>query len=198
MLTLHDNSDSGNGYKLRLLMSLLGIEYRLVQVDIFRGESRTPEFLAKNPNGRIPVLELPDGRCLAESNAILCHLAEGTEYIPRDPWQRALMFQWLFFEQYSHEPNVATPRYWLRHTAADDPRRAQLEQRQVLGRAALAVMQEHLATRLYFADDRFTIADIALYAYTHLAEQGGFTLASYPAVRRWLARCADRPRFAAF
>ena len=195
MLRLYDFLDSGNGYKVRLLLQLLDTPYQLVPIDILRGESRTPEFLARNLNGRIPVLELPDGRHLAESNAILCHLAEGTRYLPSDAFERALCFQWLFFEQYSHEPNIATPRFWLRHGGLPEQRRWLLEHKQELGRAALAVMEAHLASRQYFVAERFTIADIALYAYTHVADQGGFDLAPYPAVRGWLARCADRPGF---
>jgi glutathione S-transferase len=197
MLRLYDYLDSGNGYKVRLLLRMLGVAYQLVPVDILRGQTRTPEFRAKNLNGRIPVLEYPDGRCLAESNAILCHLAEGTEYLPRDAFQRALVWQWLFFEQYSHEPNIATARFWLRHTQLDESRRAQLAQKRELGHAALAVMEQQLATRSYFVDERFTIADIALYAYTHVADQGGFELERYPAIRAWLQRCADRPGFVA-
>jgi glutathione S-transferase len=197
MLRLHDYLDSGNGYKVRLILRLRGVPYQLALVDIMRGESRTPAFLALNPNGRIPLLEYPDGRCLAESNAILYHLAEGSEYLPQDAYQRGLVLQWLFFEQYSHEPNVATVRFWMRHGGIKDAPPQLVEQKTKLGHAALAVMEAHLAKRSYFVDERFTIADIALYAYTHVADQGGFDLAQYPAIQAWLERCKNRPGFAA-
>ena len=192
-MKLYDYSDSGNGYKVRLLMSLLGIPCEVVEVDILQGESRTPEFLAMNPNGRIPLLEPEPGVFLPESNAILCYLAEGSPYLPTDAMERARVMQWLFFEQYSHEPNIATPRFWLRHTEQDDPRREMLVQRQAQGRAALEVMESHLAGKDYFAAGRYTIADMALYAYTHVADQGGFDLAPYPRVRAWLNRVASQP-----
>ena len=193
-MKLYDFSDSGNGYKVRLLLNLLDIPYRYEEVDILNGGSRTPEFLAKNPNGRIPVLEVEPGVFLPESNAILCFLAEGTPFLPAERWHRARVMQWLFFEQYSHEPNIATPRFWLRHTEVDDPRRAMLEARQEQGRAALGVMERHLAENPYFAGGRYTIADIALYAYTHVADQGGFDLAPYPAVHDWMERIRHQPR----
>jgi glutathione S-transferase len=197
MLRLYDFLDSGNGYKVRLLLRLLGRPYQWVPIDILRGESRTPEFLAKNPNGRIPLLEFPDGRCLAESNAILFHLSEGTALLPSEAFQRALVLQWLFFEQYSHEPNIATVRFWKRHDMIGEDNRTLLALKVEQGHAALAVMQRQLAQRDYFVADQFTIADIALYAYTHVAHEGGFDLAAYPAVQAWLTRCAARPGFAA-
>jgi len=193
MHRLYDYLDSGNGYKVRHILRRCGIPYRLVPVDILRGESRTPEFLAKNPNGRIPLLELPDGRLLAESNAILFHLAEGTRYLPGDPFERALVLQWLFFEQYSHEPNIATVRFWVRHGGVDDDKRALVELKRRQGYAALAVMETHLASRKFFVAETFTITDIALYAYTHVAHEGGFDLSPYPAVRAWLDRCTAEP-----
>ena len=169
MITLYDYLDSGNGYKVRLLLAHLGRPYRHVELDIMRGETRTPEFLAINPNGRIPALRLEDGRHLAESDAILWYLAEGTAYLPADPFQRAQVLQWMFFEQYSHEPYVATPRFILRHLPADSPRRAELPHRQARGREALAVMERHLQERSFFVGESYGIADIALYAYTHVA-----------------------------
>ncbi len=196
MLRLYDYYDSGNGYKVRLLLAQLGIPYEYVETDIMAGASRTPEFLALNPNGRIPVLQLEDGTALAESNAILFYLAEGTPYLPSDRLERARVLQWLFFEQYSHEPNIAVARFLLRHTQPDDPRRGMLEQRQKGGAVALGVMERHLADRPFFAAGRYTIADIALYAYTHVADQGGFELGSYPAVRAWLARVESQPGYA--
>jgi glutathione S-transferase len=193
MLRLYDFADSGNGYKARLLLAQLGLAYELVPVDILKGESRTPEFLARNPNGRIPVLELDDGTCFAESNGILCYLADGTPYLPGERLARAQVLQWLFFEQYSHEPNIATPRYWLRHLEMTPERQVRLVEKQKLGRDALAVMERHLDGRDWFAAGRYTVADIALYAYTHVADQGGFDLAPYPRVRAWLGRVTAEP-----
>ena len=193
-MVLHDFLDSGNGYKIRLLLSQLGLPYRYHDIDIMKGESRTPEFLAKNPNGRIPLLELPDGQFLAESDAILWYLAEGSSFIPESRLARAQVLQWMFFEQYSHEPYVATARFIMRHFPADSPRRSELPQRLARGREALAIIDAHLSKRAFFADERYSIADIALYAYTHVAGDGGLDLAPYPAVRAWLARVAAQPR----
>lgn len=194
MITLYDYLDSGNGYKIRLLLAQLQQPYRYVELDIMRGETRTPEFLAKNPNGRIPTVELDDGRYLAESDAILWYLAEGTGFVPAERYARAQVLQWMFFEQYSHEPNVATPRFIVRHLSADSPRRAELPQRLARGREALAVMEAHLTGRSYFVGERYSIADIALYAYTHVAGDGGLELAPYVQVRAWLGRVAAQPR----
>jgi len=193
MITLYDYLDSGNGYKARLLLSQLALPYRYVELDILQGASRTPQFLAKNPNGNVPVLELADGRCLPESDAILWYLAEGSAFLPADRFDRAQVLRWLCFEQYSHEPYVATPRFIVRHLAPDSPRRAELPQRLARGRAALQVMENHLATRAYFVAERYSIADIALYAYTHVAPDGGLDLEPYPNVRHWLARVAAQP-----
>jgi glutathione S-transferase len=195
MLTLFDYLDSGNGYKARLLMSQLGLRYRYIELDIMMGQTRTRDFLARNPNGRIPTLQLPDGEHLWESDAILWYLAEGTDFLPDGRLLRAKVLQWMFFEQYSHEPYVATPRFIMRHLPADDPRRAELPQRQARGREALAVMEGHLATHPWFVAGRYTIADIALYAYTHVAEDGGIPLEPYPAVRAWLARVRAQPGY---
>ncbi|HEX9472702.1 MAG TPA: glutathione S-transferase family protein [Steroidobacteraceae bacterium] len=195
MYTLYDHLDSGNGYKIRLLLAQLQQPYHHVELDILHGATRTPQFLAKNPNGRIPTLEFEDGQCLAESNAILCYLAEGSAFLPSGRLAHAQVLQWMFFEQYSHEPNVATPRFILHHLAEDHPLRAELPQRQERGRAALAVMEGHLARHSYFVGERYSIADIALYAYTHVAEEGGLALAPYPKLRAWLARVAEQPRY---
>ena len=195
MIHLYDNSDSGNGYKVRLLLAHLGRPYHWTDVDIFSGASRTPEFLARNPNGSIPTLQLDDGTCLAESNAILWYLAEDSRFVPTDRLGRAQVLQWMFFEQYSHEPYVATPRYILRHLPADSPRRAELPARLERGREALAVMERHLSTRQFFVAEQYSIADMALFAYTHVAPQGGHDLAPYPAIRAWISRVAAQPGF---
>jgi glutathione S-transferase len=195
MFTLYDYLDSGNGYKIRLLLSQLKIKYRYVEADILRGETRTKEFLERNPNGRIPVLEIEPGIHLAESNAILWYLAEGSSFAPSTRWARAQTLQWMFFEQYSHEPYVATSRFIMRHLAADHPRREELPRRREQGRAALAIMDQHLSGHPFFVDDRYGIADIALYAYTHVAEEGGYDLASYQHVSAWLRRVAALPDY---
>jgi len=191
---LFDYLDSGNGFKVRLLLAQLGQKYDWTNVDIDKGLTRTPEFLKRNPNGRIPTLELDDGTNLFESNAIMWYLAEGSRFVPATQLGRAQVLQWMFFEQYSHEPYVATPRYLMRHFPADHPRRAEIPARLEKGHAALKVMEGHLATRQYFVDV-YTIADIALYAYTHVAPEGGLDLAPYPKVREWLARVAAQPGY---
>jgi glutathione S-transferase len=195
VIRLHDNLSSGNGYKARLLLAQLGIPFERVEYDIDKGETRTPEFLKKvNPNGRVPVLETEDGRFLPESNAILCYLAEGTTFIPDDRFGRAQVLQWMFFEQYSHEPNVATPRFWITHNIEmTEERRLSLETKRKLGYDALGVMEGHLMSRDFFVANRYSIADIALYAYTHVAGEGGFDLEGFPAVRAWLERVATQP-----
>jgi len=190
---LFDYLDSGNGYKVRLLLAQLGLAYGWTEVDIDAGKTRTPEFLKRNLNGRIPTLELDDGTNLAESNAILWYLAEGTPFVPGDRLGRAQALQWMFFEQYSHEPYVATPRYIVKHFSPDHARRAELPDRLAKGRAALAVMDQHLKSRSFFVAERYTIADIALYAYTHVAHEGGHDLTPYANVRSWLVRVAGQP-----
>jgi glutathione S-transferase len=194
VLTLYDYLDSGNGYKIRLLLALLNEPYRWVEVDILAGATRTAEFLAKNPNGRIPTIELADGRFLAESNAILWYLAEGSRFIPDERVARGELLQWMFFEQYSHEPYVATPRFIRKHLPADSPRQAEVATRLVQGRAALAIMDAHLKDNNFFVGTDYTIADIALYAYTHVAHEGELDLTPYHNVRAWLARVAAEPR----
>lgn len=196
MPTVYGMKASGNCYKVQLLLELLGQPYRWVEVNSAAGETRTAEFLARNANGKVPLLELDDGRTLAESNAILCYLAEGTRYLVADRWQRAQALQWLFFEQYSHEPYIAVARFIARWLPADDPRRSELPRLRERGHQALAVMEEHLAAQQFFAGG-FGVADIALYAYTHEAPTGGFELASYPAIRAWLARVEAQPGFVA-
>jgi glutathione S-transferase len=194
MLRLHDNLTSGNGYKARLLLAQLGLPYQRIEYDIDRRETRTPEFLQKNPNGRVPVLELEDGTFLAESNAILWYLAEGTRFLPDDRRQSAEVLQWMFFEQYSHEPNIATVRFWITHAVPVTPLiELSMPAKRTQGVAALGVMEGHLAKRTFFVGERYTIADIALYAYTHVAGEGGFDLAPFENVRAWLARVAAQP-----
>jgi glutathione S-transferase len=200
MLRLHDSSSSGNAYKVRLLLTQLGLGFERIEYDIDRGETRTTVFLGtKNSNGRVPVLELEDGRCLAESNAILWYLGEGTPFVPgaaseHDRWLRAEVLQWMFFEQYSHEPNIATLRHWITHHVEMTPERhTAVPGKRKQGVAALEVMERHLGKRRFFAGERYTIADIALYAYTHVAEEGGFDLAPFGAVRDWLERVAAQP-----
>ena len=192
MLKLYDFLPSGNGYKVRLLLHQLGIPFERIELDITRGESRTPEFLARNPNGRIPTLELEDGSCLAESNAIQWYLAEGTPFLPDDRALRARVLQWMFFEQYSHEPYIAVVRFWI-HEGLDVGKEAEVEERRKRGYEALDVMEGHLGSHPFFVADRYTIADIALYAYTHVAHEGGFDLTPYPAVTSWLERVRSQP-----
>jgi len=192
-MRLHDFTGSGNGHKARLLLSNLGRDYELVEHDILKNETHTPEFLKLNPNGKIPVLELEDGRCLPESNAIIWYLAEGTDYLPADAWGRAQVLRWMSFEQYSHEPFIAVARFWLHFVDMDAAQQAQLADKQVLGYAALDVMESHLEHNDFFVGGRYSIADIALYGYTHVADEGGFDLAAYPAIRNWLDNVAKQP-----
>jgi glutathione S-transferase len=194
MVKLYDYLDSGNGYKIRLLLAHVQQPYGWTELDIDKGETRTPQFLAKNPNGRIPTLELDDGTFLAESNAILWYLAENTPFIPQDRVGRAQVLQWMFFEQYSHEPYVATPRYIVRHLPQDSPRRAELPDRMKRGRDALGVMDGHLKSRAFFVGERYSIADIALYAYTHVSPEAGFELSAFPNVLSWMGRVVAQPR----
>lgn len=191
MLKVYGMSSSGNCYKVRLLLTQLGRPFEWIEVDTLKQETRTPAFLAKNPNGKVPLIEFDDGRALAESNAILCHLAEGSIYMPDDSWGRAQLLQWLFWEQYSHEPYVATARfirYFLKHP--DEP---SLPQKTERGYRALGLMEEHLSSHDFFVCETYTVADVALYAYTHVADQGGFDLARFPAIKRWCARVAEQP-----
>jgi len=195
MLTLYDYLDSGNGYKVRLLLHQLAIPYDRVELDIDRQETRSEAFLAVNPNGRVPTLVLDDGSALPESNAILWYLAEGTPFLPEDRIGRARALQWMFFEQYSHEPHIAVLRYWMRHGHADVPdKRAQIPAKAAGGHAALGVMERHLDQADWFTPGAYGIADIALFAYTHVADQGGFDLDAYPNVLAWLGRVTEQPR----
>ena len=197
-VTVYGYSVSGNCHKVRLMLEQLGRPYRWVEVDSPRGETRTPAFLAKNPNGRVPFVELADGRGLAESNAILCWLADGTPYFAGDAFERAQTLAWMFFEQYSHEPYVAVARFIRGWTPVDSPRRAaELPKCRERGYQALDVMEKHLAANPWFSGAAYGIADIALFAYTDVAADGGFEMERYPAIRGWLARVRATPRFVA-
>jgi glutathione S-transferase len=190
-LTVYGTAASGNCHKVRMALDILGLPYAWREVDVLKDETRTPEFLAMNPNGKVPVLAIDDRTFLPESNAILWYLGEGTPLVPADRLERARVLQWMFFEQYSHEPAIAVARFircFLKRT--DDPRLPDLTKK---GDAALGVMERHLATHPYFAGDALSIADLALFAYTHRAADGGFDLARYPAVSAWLARCRRQP-----
>jgi glutathione S-transferase len=194
MLTLYDFMGSGNGYKVRLLLAQLGLPYELVECDILKGETRTPDFLTRNPNGRVPTLRLEDGMYLAESGAILWYLAEGTKLAPSDRLARAQTLQWMFFEQYSHEPYIAVVRFWRHFLSELSPlQQLDLPERLKKGYAALDVMEQHLATRPFFVEDRYGLADIALYGYTHVAHEGDFDLSRYPHIQAWLARMEAQP-----
>jgi glutathione S-transferase len=197
MLRLYDDPISGNGYKVRLVLASLGLPFEYVALDIMKSETRTPAFLAINPNGRIPTLRLEDGTHLAESDAIVWYLAEGTALAPEDRLARAQTLQWMFFEQYSHEPYVAVARFWKHLPRMSEEQQRQLPDRMKRGHAALDVMEKHLAARTYFVGERFGLADIALYAYTHVAGEGGFDLGPYPAIRAWLARVEAQPNHVA-
>ncbi len=185
--------DSGNAYKVRLLLAHLNLPFERIELDTDAGETRTREFLAKNPNGKIPAVELASGEMLCESDAILFFLASDTPLLPEVKLERARVLQWMFFEQYSHEPNIAVSRHVLKHLELTEERRALVESKREPGYRALGVMEGHLAARSFFVAERFTIADIALYAYTHVADEGEFDLVDFPAIRAWLARVNDQP-----
>jgi glutathione S-transferase len=197
-LTLHEYAPSGNCYKVRLTAALLGLPLARREYDITRGETRTPEFLLQvNANGRIPVLQVGD-RCIPESNAACFYLADGSDLIPQDRFDRADMLRWMFFEQYNHEPNVATMRFWrafLGEERLSAAQKAQMPAKLEAGSAALALMNEHLSAREWFAGSSLSLADIALYAYTHVAEEGGFDLSRYLSVGAWLKRVEAAPGY---
>ena len=198
MITIYGYSLSGNCHKLRLLLEQLGRPYRWIEVDSSQGETRTPEYLARNSNGKVPMLELDDGRILVESNAILCYLADGTQFLPADAWARAQALSWMFFEQYSHEPYIAVARFIRGWTPLDSPRRAaELPRCLERGHQALAVMERHLSSSPWFTGADYGIADIALFGYSDVAHHGGFDLSAYPAVTDWLARVHATPGFVA-
>jgi glutathione S-transferase len=191
MFTLYSQQGSGNCYKPRLMMALLGVPFRIVEVNSYDGSTRKPDFLDKNPIGKVPLLEFEDGRRLAESNAMLLYFGEGSPYLPTDPFDRAKAYEWLFFEQYSHEPAVA-----VRRSIMTAPERAHLRTPERLaqlleaGNRALAVMERRLSQADWLVDDRYSVADVALYAYTHQADHGGYDLSVYPGISAWLKRVA--------
>lgn len=195
MITVYGFSPSGNCHKVRLLLEQLGRGYRWVETDSSAGATRTLEFLAKNPNGKVPAIELEDGRVLTESNAILWWLAEGTTFLPDEPWARARTMSWMFFEQYRHEPYVAVARFICGWTPADSPRRDDLPRLRERAYEALRVMGCHLDGAPWFTGQHYGIADIALFAYTHVAPEGRIALDAYPAIRAWLERVRDTPGF---
>lgn len=188
---------SGNCYKIKLLCELLELDYEWIHVDILKGEAGTSEFKTINPNAKIPALVLDDGRCLSESNAILNYLAEATRLLPSDSFDSAKVLQWQFFEQYSHEPFIAVARYINKYLGLPEDRKADYEAKQEGGHKALQVMEQQLSQTPYLVGEQFTIADISLYGYTHVAHEGGFDLSSYPAIQAWLQRIEAEPRYVA-
>jgi glutathione S-transferase len=194
-MRVYGDTLSGNCYKVKLLASILGIDHEWVHVDILKGESRTPAFLAMNPNGRVPLLVLDDGRCLWESNAVINYLAGGTSLLPDDEYQRAQALQWQFFEQYSHEPYIAVARFIAVYLGLPEDRRDEYESRREGGVRALSIMDQHLARQPYFTGDLLSVADISLYAYTHVAPEGGFELDEFSNVTDWLTRVSGTPGY---
>lgn len=196
MYRLFDYLPSGNGYKCRLVLKQLALPYELIELDIRTGATRSAAFLEKNPNGRIPLLEIPGKGFLPESHAIIAFLAEGSRLIPADPFERARMWQWMCFEQYNLEPNIATLRFWLKLGRTRAELGDKLVEKKKNGYAALDVLEESLRDREYLAAGQYSLADIALYAYTHVAHEGGFDLAPYPAIRAWCERIEQQPSWA--
>jgi glutathione S-transferase len=190
---LYNSAVSGNCYKVRLLLAQLGLEYETIEMSVVDRSNRTEVLGELNPGLRVPTLVLDDGRPIAESNAILWYFGEGKAYVPTDPYERAQVLQWCFFEQYSHEPNIAVARFWLSYSGTPERFTDHLPERMKGGYAALDAMERHLDGRKYLVGDRYSIADISLYAYTHVAHEGGFDLAPHPAIRGWLERIAEQP-----
>lgn len=194
-MKIYGDKQSGNSYKLILVTSFLEIPYEWQDIDTKKGETRTDSFLQMNPNGKIPILVLDDGRILSESNAILNFLAEGSDLIPNDSFERAKVFQWQFFEQYSHEPFIAVARYIRHYLGIPEERRGEYESKQMGGHKALKVMETQLEKTPYLVGDNLTTADISLFAYTHVAEEGGFDLSSYPKILEWIKRIQSLENF---
>ncbi len=194
-LKIYGDSKSGNCYKIQLLCAEMGVDYDWEEVDILAGDTRTPQFLAMNANGKIPLLALPDGRYLPESNAILFYLADGSEFFAGDAYSRAEILQWMFFEQYSHEPNIATSRFIIKYLGNPPDRQTSLEEKQAGGHKALEIMEQQLQRHPFVTGDNYNIADIALFAYTHVADEGGIDLVDYAAIRDWIAGIKGRPNY---
>jgi glutathione S-transferase len=192
-MRLYNSAVSGNCYKVRLLLAHLGLEYETVDVSVVDRSNRQELLGDLNPALRVPTLVLDDGRPLAESNAILWYFGDATRYVPEDPYERAQVLQWMFFEQYSHEPYLAVVRFWVAYSGTPERFADKIPARMKGGYAALEAMERHLDGRVFLVADRYSIADISLYAYTHVAHEGGFDLAPYTAVRSWLARVAAQP-----
>jgi glutathione S-transferase len=194
-MQVYGDTRSGNCYKIKLLAALVGIKHEWVPVDVMAGETRTAEFLAKNPNGRVPVLELDDGRMLWESNAIIDYLATDTVFLPKDSFLHAQVLQWQFFEQYSHEPYIAVARFIAKYLGLPDERKDEYHAKQPGGHKALAVMESRLSAHPYLVGSHLSVADISLYGYTHVAHEGGFELAGYPGIQAWLQRIRAEPGY---
>lgn len=195
--TIYGDSQSGNCYKIQLLCALLGLDYDWVEVDILAGDTRTDAFLAKNPNGKIPLLALQNGQTLSESNAIINYLAAGSALLPQNAFEQAKVQQWQFFEQYSHEPYIAVARFIARYLGLPEERRAEYDAKQAGGNKALKVMEQQLSQTPFLVGDQLTTADISLFAYTHVADEGGFSLTNYPAIQKWLSRMRQQAGFVA-
>ncbi len=187
-MKIYGDIQSGNCYKIKLLASMLDIEHEWIEVNILAKETQTDTFLQKNPNGKIPLLELDDGRCLSESNAILHYLAQGTEFLPIDAFERGKVLQWQFFEQYSHEPYIAVARFIAKYLGLPEDKEEEYRSKQAGGHKALSVMEAQLMKTDYLIGDQLSIADISLYGYTHVADEGGFDLSKYPAILKWIKR----------
>ena len=194
MIRLYNFQESGNSYKVRLLLTQLQVPFERIDIDLLGRETGTPRFRARNPLGQTPFVELDDGHVLAESNAILWYLAEGTPLLPEDRWTRARILQWMNFEQYRIEPNIGSPRFWITMLKVGEQRREQIAERLKAGSAALAILEAHLARASFVVGARYTIADVALFAYGHVAEEAGYDLAPYPSLRQWFARVRAEPR----
>ncbi|MQU06801.1 glutathione S-transferase family protein [Pseudomonas helleri] len=195
MLKVYGDYNSGNCYKIKLMLHLLGLEYEWQSVDILNGDTQTPEFLEKNPNGKVPVLELEDGTCLWESTAILNYLADDSDYLPAESRLRTQVLQWQFFEQYSHEPYIAVARFIQFYLGLPEERLEEYRKLQKRGYRALEVMEQQLQRTPYLVGEHFSIADVTLYAYTHVAHQGGFDLSRFPGIQAWIQRVASQPRY---
>ncbi len=194
-MKIYGDIQSGNCYKVKLLCSLLSVQSEWVHVDIMAGDTSNAQFLQKNPNGKIPLLELEDGRCLSESNAILNYLAAGSKLLPSDSFQLAKVQQWQFFEQYSHEPYIAVARFIAKYLGLPEERKAEYEAKQSGGHKALAVMEVQLSTSPYLTGDSLSTADISLYGYTHVAHEGGFDISEYPSISAWISRIQKEPNY---